>query len=185
MIFSVLAFAGLVKAGLPFNCDGEGGIQLPDAAEGIPSGCTCKKTGTDCSGGLSACDGGNDWPYVMTCDSGKKKYRSVFEEPCKRKGNPVECTCLDGTVVTGSDCSGHNDPDFNTNADPDFNPVDPVYKLTGCQEAGGCSTPQWCTCSQGNNWKWAYGCGKFKGTYTSADDNSCIDDYLSGNQLQG
>jgi len=172
MIFSVLAFAGLVKAGLPFNCDGENGI-----AE-----CTCKKTATDCSGGLSACDGGNDWPYVMTCDSGKKKYRSVFEEPCKRKGNPVECTCLDGTVVTGSDCSGHSDPSFvfNPNAPPE----------TGCQENGGCSTPQWCTCSQevqntGTYWKWAYGCGKFTGTYTDANNNDCINDYMDGNEVSG
>jgi len=175
MIFNVLAFAGLVKAGLPFNCDGEG-------ESGIAT-CTCKKDEVDCSdasGGLPACDGGNNWPHVMKCGNGRKKYRSRFEIPCKSKEGPVECTCQDGTVVTGSDCSGHNDPDFDLD-----HLLPSQMPETGCQENGGCTTPQWCTCSQGNNWKWAYGCGKFKGTYTNADDNSCIDDYMSSNQLQG
>merc|ERR1719410_950613 len=106
MIFSVLAFAGLVNG---FNCDGNcNGVDCIGIASG---GCTCKD-GADCTNdGPSSCGRGNK-PVMMTCNNptGYKVYRGKASEPCKNKDGPLICTCRDGTELSGSgdtDCSNN------------------------------------------------------------------------------
>lgn len=150
MIFSVLAFAGLVNG---FNCNGHGEI----------ASCECKD-GTDCTdSGPGSCNANQDGnkPVMMTCTNpaGYKVYRHKVAEPCKNKGGPNICTCDDGTVLSGSgdtDCANNMDSSYLAN-----------YPTMGCQDDGGCSIPKTCTCKQVNkkgnaNYSWKYGCGKYK-----------------------